>query len=103
MSLRPRTVIANKGWAGLSSASRRAPTPNVPTSRDDVRFCCRTIEGGIPKLDAYSLRLNSEVPHMITVNGIRRKYKPPAIDGKSYFGLIFLFGIKNWRTARRHA
>ena len=52
-------------------------------------------EGGIPKLDAYSLRLNSEVPHMITVNGMRRKYKPPAIEGKFYFGLIFLFGIEH--------
>ena len=31
---------------------------------------------------------------MITVNGIRRKYKPPAIDGKFHFGLIFLFGIE---------
>ena len=32
---------------------------------------------------------------MITVNGMRRKYKPPAIDGKFYFGLIFLLGIEN--------
>ena len=83
---------------GLGRTVERVPSRThtyVPTSRDDVRFCCRTIEGGIPKLDAYSLRLNSEVPHMITVNGMRRKYKPPAIDGKFYFGLIFLFGIEN--------
>lgn len=32
---------------------------------------------------------------MITVNGMRRKYKPPAIEGKFYFGLVFLFGIEN--------
>ena len=69
----------------------------VPTSRKDVHFCCRTIEGGIPKLDAYSLRLNSEVPHTITVNGLRRKYKPPAIENKFYFGLVFLFSIEDGR------
>ncbi len=83
---------------GLGRVIERVPSRThtyVPTSREDVRFCCRTIEGGIPKLDAYSLRLNSEVPHMITVNGMRRKYKPPAIEGKFYFGLIFLFGIEH--------
>lgn len=69
----------------------------VPTTRDKVRFCCRTIEGGIPKLDAYSLRLNSEVPHEITVNGMRRKYKPPSIENKFYFGLVFLFGLEDGR------
>ena len=69
----------------------------VPTTRDKIRFCCRTIEGGIPKLDAYSLRLNSEVPHEITVNGMRRKFKPPAIGGQYYFGLVFVFGIEDGR------
>ena len=67
----------------------------VPTSREGVRFCCRTIEGGIPKLDAYSIRLCSEVPHEIVVNGLRRKHKPPAIDNKFYLGLVFLFGIEH--------
>lgn len=82
---------------GLGQVVERVPSRThtyVPTTREDVRFCCRTIEGGIPKLDSYSLRLNSEVPHMITVNGMRRKYKPPAIEGKYYFGLVFLFGIE---------
>lgn len=85
---------------GLGRVVERVPSRThtyVPTSREDVRFCCRTIEGGIPKLDAYSLRLNSEVPHMITVNGMRRKYKPPAIEGKYYFGLVFLFAIETGR------
>ena len=75
---------------GLGRAVERVPSRThtyVPTSRDDVRFCCCTIEGGIPKLHAYSLRLNSEVPNMVTVNGMRRKYKPPTIGGKFYFGL----------------
>ena len=83
---------------GLGRVIERIPSRThtyVPTTREDIRFMCRTIEGGIPKLDSYALRLNSEVPHMITVNGMRHKYKPPAIDGKYYFGLIFLFGIEN--------
>lgn len=83
---------------GLNRVVERDPSRThtyVPTSREDVRFMCRTIEGGIPKLDCYSLRLNAEVPHLITVNGMRRKYKPPAIEGKYYFGLVFLFGIEN--------
>jgi len=67
----------------------------VPTSREKVLYQCRTIEGGIPKLDAYSLRLNSEVSHEVIINGMRRKYKPPAIQGKFYFGLVFLFGLEH--------
>jgi len=93
-------AVAEDGYReyGLGRVVERIPSRThtyVPTTREDIRFMCRTIEGGIPKLGSYALRLNSEVPHLITVNGMRRKYKPPAIDGKYYFGLIFLFSIEN--------
>ena len=45
---------------GFDRVVERVPSRThtyVPTTKENIRFCCRTIEGGIPKLDAYSLRL----------------------------------------------
>jgi alanine dehydrogenase len=60
-----------------------------------ARFCCRTIEGGVPALGVYAVRLCSEVPHEILVDGMRRKDKPPAIDGRKYLGLVFLLSLED--------
>ena len=51
----------------------------------------KTLDGAIPRLQAASIRVTSDVVAFPEVNGLRRRIKIPAAQGKSYVGLVFLF------------
>ena len=51
----------------------------------------KTLDGAIPRLNAASIRVTSDVVAFPEVNGLRRRIKIPAATGKSYVGLVFLF------------
>ena len=51
----------------------------------------KTLDGAIPRLQAASIRVTSDVVAFPEVNGLRRRTKIPAAMGKSYVGLVFLF------------
>jgi ornithine cyclodeaminase/alanine dehydrogenase-like protein (mu-crystallin family) len=51
----------------------------------------KTLDGAIPRLQAASIRVTSDVVTFPEVNGLRRRTKIPAATGKSYVGLVFLF------------
>jgi ornithine cyclodeaminase/alanine dehydrogenase-like protein (mu-crystallin family) len=51
----------------------------------------KTLDGAIPRLQAASIRVTSDVVAFPEVNGNRRRIKIPAARGKSYVGLVFLF------------
>jgi alanine dehydrogenase len=51
----------------------------------------KTLDGAIPRLQAASIRVTSDVVAFPEVNGRRRRIKIPAARGKSYVGLVFLF------------
>src|ERR1700754_5190410 len=51
----------------------------------------KTLDGAIPRLQAASIRVTSDVVAFPEVNVLRRLIKIPAATGKSYVGLVFLF------------
>jgi ornithine cyclodeaminase/alanine dehydrogenase-like protein (mu-crystallin family) len=82
---------------GLGRGAERQPPRThtyVENGVPDARFCCRTIEGGVPSLGVYAVRMCSEVPRITLQGGMRRKYKPAAIEKRYWLGLVFLFGLE---------
>jgi len=68
----------------------------APTSADiglDVPAAhqFKTLDGSIPRLQAASVRVTSDVVAFPEVHGLRRRIKIPAATGKAYVGLVFLF------------
>jgi alanine dehydrogenase len=51
----------------------------------------KTLDGAIPRLQAASIRVTSDIVGFPVVDGSRRRIKIPAAEGKSYVGLVFLF------------
>jgi alanine dehydrogenase len=51
----------------------------------------KTLDGAIPRLQAASIRVTSDVVAFPEVNGTRRRIKIPAAAGKRFVGLVFLF------------
>jgi alanine dehydrogenase len=51
----------------------------------------KTLDGAIPRLQAASIRVTSDVVAFPLVDGRRRRIKLPAAEGGSYVGLVFLF------------
>lgn len=99
--LSPRDYVdaAEAGYRemGLGRVTERQPPRTHTYVQNGVpgsRFCCRTIEGGIPSLGVYALRVCSEVPRVTVQGGMRRKWKPAAIQQRYWLGLVFLFGLE---------
>src|ERR1044071_9620634 len=82
--------------SGTGSAVNRARTdlftPTVANVGADVPSAhqFKTLDGAIPRLQAASIRVTSDVVAFPEVNGHRRRIKVPAADGK-FVGLVFLF------------
>jgi len=51
----------------------------------------KTLDGAIPRLQAASIRVTSDVVAFPLVDGRRRRVKLPAAGGGRYVGLVFLF------------
>lgn len=51
----------------------------------------KTLDGAIPRLQAASIRVTSDIVGFPLVNGGRRRIKIPAAEDRSYVGLVFLF------------
>jgi alanine dehydrogenase len=68
-------------------------TPTVADIGADVPSAhqFKTLDGAIPRLQAASIRVTSDVVAFPVVNGSRRRTKIAAASGKGYVGLVFLF------------
>lgn len=51
----------------------------------------KTLDGAIPRVQAASIRVTSDVVAFPEVDGLRRRIKIPAARGKTFVGLVFLF------------
>jgi alanine dehydrogenase len=51
----------------------------------------KTLDGAIPRLQAASIRVTSDIVGFPVVDGNRRRIKIPAAEGGSFVGLVFLF------------
>lgn len=51
----------------------------------------KTLDGAVPRLQATSIRVTSDVVAFPEVDGDRRRIKIPAASGGRYVGLVFLF------------
>lgn len=82
---------------GRGSAVNRARTdlftPTVAEIGADVPSAhqFKTLDGAIPRLQAASVRVTSDVVAFPVINGSRRRTKIPAASGQGYVGLVFLF------------
>ena len=82
---------------GNGSAIYRGRTDLFAPTRADIGIEVpaahqfKTLDGSIPRLQAASVRVTSDVVAFPEVNGLRRRIKIPAATGKSYVGLVFLF------------
>jgi alanine dehydrogenase len=82
---------------GRGSAVNRARTdlftPTVAKIGADIPSAhqFKTLDGAIPRLQAASIRVTSDVVAFPLVNESRRRIKVPAAQGNRYVGLVFLF------------
>ncbi len=86
---------------GNGSAIYRGRTDLFAPTSADIGFDVpaahqfKTLDGSIPRLQAASIRVTSDLVAFPEVNGLRRRIKIPAATGKSYVGLVFLFSSSN--------
>jgi ornithine cyclodeaminase/alanine dehydrogenase-like protein (mu-crystallin family) len=66
----------------------------LPTSRPDVAYCLKSMEGGAASLGVMALRLSSDHVAERVVAGLRRRDKLPSASGERYLGLILLFSTE---------
>jgi ornithine cyclodeaminase/alanine dehydrogenase-like protein (mu-crystallin family) len=66
----------------------------LPTSRPDVAYCLKSMEGGVASLGVMALRLSSDHVAERVVAGLRRRDKLPSASGERYLGLILLFSTE---------
>ena len=68
-------------------------TPTVADVGADVPSAhqFKTLDGAVPRLQAASIRITSDVVAFPTVDGRFRRVKVPAADGERYVGFIMLF------------
>jgi alanine dehydrogenase len=82
---------------GKGSAVNRARTdlftPTVANVGADIPSAhqFKTLDGAIPRIQAASIRVTSDVVAFPIINGGRRRIKVPAAAGKRFVGLVFLF------------
>ena len=68
-----------------------SPTFAEIDSRIPAAHQFKTLDGAIPRLQAASIRVTSDIVGFPLVGGSRRRIKIPAAEGDSYVGLVFLF------------
>lgn len=67
----------------------------VRSESSDTVYGLKTMTGCVPYFGKAAIRLNSDMIHHPTIDGIRRRVKIPAASGKKWVGLVLLFDIKN--------
>ena len=68
-----------------------APTVAQVEGRIPAAHQFKTLDGAIPRLQAASIRVTSDVVGFPVVDGRRRRIKIPAAGGNSFVGLVLLF------------
>ncbi len=74
--------------------NREPPRTHIylPTPKPDVFHVFKSTDGGVPALGTQVIRITSDTIGYKTVQGERRRYKFPSIQGGKYYcGLYFLF------------
>lgn len=63
----------------------------LPTRDPNVLHLFKSTDGGLPSLGTHVIRMTSDTIAFQMVDGKKRRIKYPAIQGKYYLGLYFLF------------
>lgn len=82
-------------------AGRAASSPRCdivgPVSRDDTSgpyYGLKSMGGVVPSAGTGAIRINSDLIHWPTVDGVARRVKIPAAMNKYYVGLVLLFSCE---------
>ena len=89
-----RAAYADLGRTAPCIAGARIcshPPSRTSRRRFPRRHQFKTLDGAIPRVQAASIRVTSDIVGFPIVDGSRRRIKIPAAAGKSYVGLVFLF------------
>ena len=67
----------------------------TPTSREDVHYSLKSMDGVIPKFGVGAVRINSDIVSMPKIGNNVRRVKVPAAPNDRYVGLVLLFSSEN--------
>jgi len=65
-----------------------------PTSKENLFYRFKSMEGTLPKLGVHALRLSSDVITNAKTDGNLRREKLPTAEGSRWLGLILLFNME---------
>lgn len=85
---------AFREWGRGQAVQRPRSDCSIPSAAPGVLFRFKTMEGGIPKLGTYALRVNIHMTSFPTVEGERQQVHWLAV-GESMTGFIILFSTDN--------
>jgi len=67
----------------------------APTTRPDMHYSLKSMDGVIPKFGVGAVRIDSDIVSMPKVGNNVRRVKVPAAPNNRYVGLVLLFSTEN--------
>jgi len=86
---------AFQGLASGVAVNRPRTHTFLPTQDRQSIYMFKSMEGGVPSLGVYGIRLSSDHLGSATEEGTVRRIKYPMLPGNKYLGIILLFAIKD--------
>ena len=86
---------AFQGLAKGVAVNRPRTHTFLPTPDSDRIYLFKSMEGGVPRLGVYGIRLSSDHLGATAKEGTLRRIKYPVLPGNKYLGIILLFAIKD--------
>src|ERR1043166_4233255 len=86
---------AFQGLERGTEVNRPRPHTFLPTSDGQSIYMLKSMEGGVPSLGVYGIRLSSDHLGSSVEGGTVRRIKYPVLPGNKYLGIILLFAIKD--------
>jgi len=86
---------AFQGMARGEAVNRPRTHTFLPTPDARGVYMFKSMEGGVPSLGVYALRISSDHMGTSSEKGVTRRIKYPTLPGNKYLGLILLFAIQD--------
>ena len=86
---------AFQGMARGEAVNRPRTHTFLPTPDARGVYMFKSMEGGVPSLGVYALRMSSDHMGTSSEKGVTRRIKYPTLPGNKYLGLILLFAIQD--------
>jgi alanine dehydrogenase len=86
---------AFQGMARGVAVNRPRTHTFLPTPDGQSIYMFKSMEGGVPNLGVYGIRLSSDHLGASVEGGTVRRIKYPMLPGNKYLGIILLFAIKD--------